>query len=314
MNAVARQDQIAVLDAQLTRESQIEQFRAALPKHIPWQRFVRVVRTGAYNNPELLDAHRGSYLNACMRAAQDGLLPDGRLGALVIYQGKGGTKMVQWLPMIAGLRQKVRNSGEITEWSAHVVHERDAWDYQEGDNPHIHHRPVRGDRGPVVAAYSVARYRTGEISREWMWIEELDKVRAASKAQRGPWQDWTEEMYKKTVAKRHSKVLPMSSDLDDLLRRPDEPESGPGEVGGVTSPAVMPGQAAPPAALTEALDALTDRTAKQRHADPDHEIDGDTGEVIDAGEYADSDTEEVPQERTGMPQEAAASRKAVGGP
>ena len=76
-------------------------------------------------------------------------------------------------------------------------------------------------------------------------------------------------------------------------------------MGGVTLPAVER-QAPPPTALTE-HSTLTDRTAKQRHVDSSDEIDADTGEVIDAGEYAESDAEE-------QPGEAAVARKAVGGP
>jgi recombination protein RecT len=296
---IQRQNQLAEVRAQLTSHAQVDEFKRALPKHIPPERFIRVVLTGIQNNPELLDADRRSLGNACMKAAQDGLLPDGRLGALVIYKGKGGTKTVQWLPMIAGIRQKVRNSGEIADWNAHVVRENDAFDYEEGDNPHIFHKPaVRGDRGPIIAAYSIAHYRTGEISRELMRIEELDKVRAVSKAERGPWADWPEEMYRKTVAKRHAKVLPMSSDLDDLLRRPDEPESGQGEPGDVKPPAVQAGQASPPAALTDTLDQLTERALasrpKARATWQPIEDDDDTGEVIDAGEYAESDDEQLP--------------------
>uniref|UniRef100_UPI00195373C4 recombinase RecT n=1 Tax=Klebsiella aerogenes TaxID=548 RepID=UPI00195373C4 len=46
-----------------------------------------------------------------------GLLPDGREGAIVEFSGKA-----QWMPMIGGLRKKVRNSGEIATWEAHVVY------------------------------------------------------------------------------------------------------------------------------------------------------------------------------------------------
>ncbi len=319
MNQVARQDQLAVLDAQLNRQNQVEQFVKALPKHIPVDRFIRIVRTGVQQNPKLLDADRGSLLSSCMKAAQDGLLPDGRLGALVIYQEAGGIKKVQWLPMIAGLRQKVRNSGEIVDWNAHVVHANDQWDYEEGDNPHIMHRPVRGERGPVIAAYSVARYRTGEISREWMWFEELEKVRAVSRAKHGPWQDWTDEMYRKTVAKRHAKILPMSSDLDDLLRRPDEP-GGEGQDGGVKPLVAVTGQATPSAALSAAFDQLSGPRSPCDHvwSAPfdgavkctkcgatqealDDGFDGATGEVIDAGEYAESDHEELPKDEQAKP-------------
>jgi recombination protein RecT len=303
MAQTRQMNQLAEVRMQLGNMS--DKFKAALPKHIPFERFVEVVSTAIRNSaksatdmPELLDCDRLSLLNAAMRAAQDGLLPDGRYGAIVVYRDKKrGIKLAQWLPMIAGIRQKVRNSGEIATWSAHVVHERDSYDYEEGDNPHILHRPVRGDRGKIIAAYSIATLKSGEISREWMWIEELDKVRATSKAERGPWQDWPEEMYKKTVAKRHAKVLPMSTDLDDLLRRPDEPEDGDeGPAGGGESPREWPR----PQSMTDALDMIAANTETKRKvsataykptAEIIDELDPETGEVIDQGEYAPSDDE-----------------------
>jgi recombination protein RecT len=280
----------AIAEVRLQLDNMLGQFQAVLPKHITAERFGRVVLTAIQNNPELLDCDRRSLWNSAMRAANDGLLPDGRLGAIVIYKGKAGRPQAQWMPMIAGLRQKVRNSGEIEGWSAHVVHERDQWEYTEGDNPHIFHRPVRGDRGPVIAAYSIAKFKSGELSREWMWIEELDKVRAVSRAQRGPWQDWADEMYRKTVARRHAKVLPMSSDLDDLLRRPDEPD----EVGAEQLAAPKQSEGGRLGGMTDALDMIaantTKRTAKYK---PAAEIidELDAGEVIDGGEYAASDDE-----------------------
>jgi recombination protein RecT len=226
---------------------------------------------------------------------------------MVIYRdSKGGAKRAQWLIMIAGMRQLVRNSGEIITWEADVVHERDKWKYQRGDNPLIFHEPVQGDRGPVIAAYSIARFKTGELSREWMWIDELEKVRATSKAQRGPWQDWTEEMYKKTVCKRHAKVLPMSSDLEELLRRPDEPDDDEGGTPGNSG-----AEHQRPSSMSDALDMIAANTeskrspARHRESEPGHrdggpeykpaaeiidELDAE-GEVIDQGEYADSDDE-----------------------
>jgi recombination protein RecT len=284
----------AIAEVRLQLDNMLGQFAAVLPKHITAERFGRVVLTAIQNTPELLECDRRSLWNAAMRAANDGLLPDGRFGAIVIYK-TGGTKRAQWLPMIAGIRQKVRNSGEIATWEAHVVHERDQWEYEEGDNPHILHRPVRGDRGPVIAAYSIAKLKSGELSREWMWIEELDKVRKVSKAERGPWQDWTEEMYKKTVCKRHAKVLPMSSDLDDLLRRPDEPDDDDGK----EQPSMAPQRLG---SMTDALDMIATNTAKRSPAkykpaaEIIDELDAETGEVIDQGEYAEND-DELPLEK-----------------
>jgi recombination protein RecT len=290
---MAQINQIAEIRLQL--DNMLGQFRSVLPKHITAERFGRVVLTAIQQTPELLDCERRSLWNAAMRAANDGLLPDGRLGAIVIYKDrKRSIKQCQWLPMIAGLRQKVRNSGEIADWSAHVVHERDVWEYQEGDNPHIFHKPVRGDRGAIVAAYSIARFRTGEVSREWMWIEELDKARAVSRAEHGPWQDWPEEMYRKTVARRHAKVLPMSSDLDDLLRRPDEPE------GPRASPGTAPDEPRRLTSVGEVLDRLASTPDARRAADigPAPSADADDlgdEDMTDQGEYAPGDDEHQEQ-------------------
>lgn len=196
------------------------QFKAALPAHIPVERFCRVLMTAIQNNPDLvMKVERRSLFNAAMRAAQDGLLPDGRDGAIVVY----GTA-AQWMPMIGGLRKKVRNSGEIATWDAQVVHKNDKFQFRLGDDPFIQHEPIlESDPGPVVAAYSIAVLKTGEKSREVMSVAAIEKVRSRSKAKNnGPWVTDYEEMCRKTVARRHSKVLPMSTDLDDLIRRDDD--------------------------------------------------------------------------------------------
>jgi recombination protein RecT len=219
-------------DVRLQLDKMLGQFAAVLPAHIPVERFGRVVLTAIQTTPELLNVERRSLWNACMKAAQDGLLPDGRLGAIIPFKDKKRGPVAQWLPMIAGIRQKVRNSGEVSTFDAHVVHEKDLFDYELGDDPHIVHRPVRGDRGKIIAAYSIATLKGGEKSREVMWIDQIEEIRHLSRAPDSPaWTNHYGEMAKKTVAKRHAKVLPMSSDIDDLLRRDDDPEAGgPGAV------------------------------------------------------------------------------------
>lgn len=204
------------------------QFKAALPAHIPVERFARVVMTAIQNNPKLLNCTRQSLFNACMRAAQDGLLPDGRDGAIVPYgeneDGQRKPDNAQWMPMIGGIRKKARNSGEIATWEAHVVCKNDDFAYELGDESFIRHRPALDDRGPITAAYSIAKLKDGSISREIMSIKEIEGVKSKSKAKKGPWNDaiFFPEMCRKVVARRHAKVLPMSSDLDDLIRRDDD--------------------------------------------------------------------------------------------
>src|ERR1700730_15525130 len=208
------------------------QFRAALPAHIPVERFSRVVMTAVQNNPELLECDQRSLWNAAMKAAQDGLLPDGREGAITVRKDwKKGTKLALWQLMIAGIRKKARNSGEIATWDAHAVFENDLFKYELGDEPFVRHKPGLRNHGQIIAAYSVCTLKSGEKTREIMSIEEMHDVRdrysdgwkafKAGLIKSTPWSTSEEEMCRKTVARRHSKVLPMSSDLDDLIRRDD---------------------------------------------------------------------------------------------
>jgi len=230
VSAVVQQNQapaanpIAKLQEQFdTRESS---FKAALPAHIPVERFMRVVMTATQRNPDLVAADRVSLFNSALLAAQDGLLPDGREGALVIYNTKKGdqwVKSVQWMPMIAGILKKCRNSGELSSVEAHTVHANDKFSYRIGiDEQPVHEPDWFGNRGAVVGVYAVARLKDGTRVSEIMGKVEIEKVRSISKSKdKGPWVDWWEEMARKTVLRRLSKRLPISSDLDDLIRRDD---------------------------------------------------------------------------------------------
>lgn len=268
MNApanVKQPSQIAVIRHDL--DAMNSQFQAALPAHIPVERFARVVMTAIQNEPNLLKCSRKSLFNAAMKAAQDGLLPDGREGAMVPFAGD-----VTWMPMIGGIRKKVRNSGEIATWDVHAVYENDAFEYELGDEPFIRHKPnLDGDRGKLIAVYSIATLKSGEKSRDVMSVSEIEKIRALSKGKNTPWNNPTfyPEMAKKTVARRHSKMLPMSSDLDDLIRRDDHLY----DLDGAREEA----QAERPKSLAGKLNALADFSGDGEV------IDGETGEVTKTG-------------------------------
>jgi recombination protein RecT len=164
-----------------------------------------------------------------MGAAQDGLLPDGREGAIVPYSADAegaASETAQWMPMIAGIRKKVRNSGALIDWNVQIVQEGDQFDYQLGDDPFIHHKPsMKGGRTrKVIAAYSIATFKDGSKSREVMNLDQIEDIKKKSRAKKGPWADpiFYPEMCRKTVARLHAKQLPMSTDLDTLMRRDDE--------------------------------------------------------------------------------------------
>lgn len=228
--------------------TRIAGLRDALPKHIDPAKFQRTVMTAAQSNPDLLTADRATLITACMKCAQDGLLPDGREAALVIYstrQKQGSqwvsVKTVQYLPMVYGLRKKILQSGEISTLETNVVYraevESGAFIFEAGTEAMLRHRPMLDLTDDqitddcIVAAYSVATMKDGSKSFEVMRRSEINKVRQASQTgatgktkynsneaipPKGPWVDWFSEMARKTVMRRHSKTLPMSGDLIDM--------------------------------------------------------------------------------------------------
>lgn len=204
-----------------TLEEYKPQFTAALPSHITVEKFQRVLVTAVNRNPDLAKADRRSLFLAAVQAAQDGLLPDGREAALVKYGN-----MVQYLPMIAGIRKRMRNTGEVASAEAQIVFEKDKFDYRLGDEPFIEHKPPAlsvTDRGKPIGAYAIIRLVNGEVLREVMNIAQLEKVRSVSKAAKnGPWVGWWDEMARKTVLRRCAKAAPSATDMEAVFDRDDE--------------------------------------------------------------------------------------------
>ncbi|CAB4165022.1 RecT Recombinational DNA repair protein (RecE pathway) [uncultured Caudovirales phage] len=222
------------------------EFSAALPPQIPADRFIRTVMTAVQMNPKYLNADRRSLLGSCMKAAQDGLLLDGREAALVPFGDA-----LQYMPMIGGILKKIRNSGELSTISANVVYQRDSFEYELGDEERIVHKPYLGeDRGKPVAVYAIAKTKDSAIYREVMSVSEVEKVRRASRAANGPaWTQWWDEMARKTAIKRLAKRLPSSADLDQVIASDNEAvglaTDAPGSA--TIDPPVLPGVEVAPA-------------------------------------------------------------------
>jgi recombination protein RecT len=190
------------------------EFHAALPSHIRPEHFMRAALTAATQNRALRKVDRLSLFLALQRCAHDGLIPDGREAVITIFKSRELGQVAAYMPMVAGIRKLVQQSGEITRFEQTIVYANDDFDYRLGDRPHIFHKPALKDRGPPVLAYSVAQFRDGTLSREIMTVDEIEKVRAVSRAAtEGPWKYWWSEMARKTIARRHAKILPRSNDL-----------------------------------------------------------------------------------------------------
>lgn len=308
VTAIAERKPPSPMDAFRKEATAMErEFSRALPPHIPLERFMRVVTTAvqtsmASNFTNLLECNRRSLWQACMKAAQDGLMPDGREGAVIKYGDDA-----QWVPMVAGIRKKARNSGEISTWDVHCVHKNDHFVLRLGDAPSIDHTyDLAVPRGDLIGAYSVALLKDGSKSYEVMSIDEIRAIRDRSQAWKAyvakkikstPWSTDESEMARKTVAKRHAKQLPSSADLDDLIRRDDHlyETGGDAESGAGSQESATAKRPRGKAALDEfasgmgqaqVIDADPPPSAgpakeQQRQAKPQTTVDPETGEIDD---------------------------------
>jgi recombination protein RecT len=256
-----------------------------LPAHIPAERFARVVMTAVQRDPDLLFADRASLFTACLIAAQDGLLPDKREGALVVFNTKvkrdgreEWIKQVQWMPMIGGLLKKIRNSGQLKSIGATVVYEGDRFRHWiDNDGEHIEYESGEQQNRQVIRrVFAMAKLKDNTIVVEILTPDDVEKIRRVSKSRdKGPWVDWWEEMAKKSAIRRLAKRLPLSTDLDDLIRRDDHLY----DFEGASDRARLPAGA--PRSLAARMDAL----ALGNDATPH---DPDTGEITAGAPPAES--------------------------
>ena len=118
-----------------------------------------------------------------------------------------------------GLVKLATDSGAI-EWAkAVLVYENDTFEMNGVWGPPLHKcNPFSKDRGPLIGGYCLAKLSTGDKDYmvDVMTFEEMEKIRQTSKAKKGPWLTWPDEMRKKTLIKRASKSWPQSNGRDRL--------------------------------------------------------------------------------------------------
>ncbi|MEM4203012.1 MAG: recombinase RecT [Candidatus Methanomethylicaceae archaeon] len=204
-----------------------DQFRAqiarALPAHLTPDRFLRVALTTVLRTPKLAQCDQASIANALLTCSQLGLEPDGRRAHLIPYEDrKRGAVTCQLIIDYKGLVELALRSGEVAMIHADVVCEHDVFEYDRGEvTKHVIN--FKEPRGKPYAAYAMAKFKNGATKYEVMTKDEIEAIRARSRAgQSGPWvTDWS-EMAKKTVFRRLAKWLPLSPEYRDALDADDD--------------------------------------------------------------------------------------------
>lgn len=209
------------------------QFIQALPRHIDFNRFMRVALNAVTNTPKLLECDRASFFLSVMRAAQLGLEPDGLMGqAYLIPYGKAVQLQIGYKGYITLARQ----SGEISFITAECAHENDEFDLNIFGTPRFSPY-LKGDRGALLGFIAVARFKDESYQYVFMTTDEVNEIRDKTQAWKQalkdakyddmgnlekfvnkwgkeiesvPWFHHYKEMGKKTAIRRLAKYLPLS--------------------------------------------------------------------------------------------------------
>lgn len=196
-----------------------EQVKLALPKHLTPDRFTRIALTAFNRTPKLADCTKESVFQCLLDLSALGLEPDGRRAHLIPYGNK-----CQLIIDYKGIVDLVRRSGEVAYIHADIVCENDEFDYAFGTGAFLKHKPNLQKRGKSKCVYSYVRLKDGSEDFDVMSMEDVENVRKKSRSgNSGPWVDHFNEMAKKTVFRRHSKWLPLSSELREKIEQDDEP-------------------------------------------------------------------------------------------
>lgn len=163
-------------------------------------------------NASLQKCEPQSIFNAVVNVARTSITlnPVMRLAYLIPRKGKC---VLEFSYM--GLVAMLRDNGCIKSISAHIVYEDEEFDYDVAEN-RIYHKPkfAKSEQEHKsrerIGCYSRATLPNGEIVFEFMPMWEIDKVKRMSEgssSQYSAWQTWEDEMIKKSVIKRHFKML-----------------------------------------------------------------------------------------------------------
>lgn len=188
-----------------------------------------------------------------IQSVELGLLPSGTMGDAYLVPFKGAATLV---PGYRGLQRLALESGVCDTIGACEVYENEDFEYVEGDQPRIVHKPNIAlrthEKKGVVAVYAVARRNGAVIARAVLSTAEVNRVEKGVPTAKVWGPHWV-EMAKKTAIRRLIKQLPINPvkahalatvlDQEEAMENADVIDVRANEV----PPATIPtGEAAPP--------------------------------------------------------------------
>ncbi|MCL2306286.1 MAG: recombinase RecT, partial [Planctomycetaceae bacterium] len=215
----------------ITSKSTADKLRAQMATHVSPERLARVAWGAIMKTPKLLNATQESVLFCVAECARLGLEPSlGRVYFLPFDNNKKGVTECQIIIGYQGFLDLARRSGIVSSINARCVYENERFEYRVTiESPVLVHEPcLTGDKGTLLGAYCIARFKDGGSHVEYMTKSEIDAIRKRSKAANsGPWVTDYDAMALKTVVRRAAKFWPLttaSPELADAIQLSDDNE------------------------------------------------------------------------------------------
>lgn len=193
-----------------------EQLAIALPKHMNANKIARIALTEIRKMPALASCTLSSFQSALLMASQIGLEVGSGFGhAYLIPYGKECQLIIGYRGMI----QLAHRSGLIKSMHVDVVYKDDIFECQSGINPVFKHEKSIGTpkkREDIILSYAYVHLLTGGFEFVVCEREDIDRIRSASRS-RNIWTEHFEEMAKKTAVRRLFKIMPISSEIMNIV-------------------------------------------------------------------------------------------------
>ncbi len=172
--------------------------------------------------PKLLEVTRISLLSALVQAAQFQFMPSGVMGESYIIPYKTEAKFQIGYQGIITLLYRTNKVKGIT---AQIVYANDEFNYEEGLNPILYHKPAPfgKKRGEAIGVYTVAQLEGGAKTFKVMDKDAVMGIKELSKAKNSAESPWNSDkdpelwMWKKTCLIQHAKTLPKTPELQRAI-------------------------------------------------------------------------------------------------
>lgn len=179
-------------------------------------KFMSSVVHSLRNVKGLIDCDRQSILNAFMTCAQLEMYPSQFSGEAYVLPYKGEAKFQIGYQ---GLVTLFYRAG-VEAVDAKIVCKNDKFEYQEGLNPILEHKPdVFGDRGEPIGVYAIGVINGGNKIFTVMSKAQVMKIKEFSKSKDSKFTPWDPKndpelwMWRKTALKQLAKFLPKNETL-----------------------------------------------------------------------------------------------------